>query len=461
MKRSINVLFALALALACALQVTAAPAVIPAKPADPYFEGFDPKPAPEAEGLALRQGDRLAICGDSITEQRMYSRIMETYLTACAPQLGVTVRQYGWSGETAPGFLHRMTNDCLRFKPTIATTCYGMNDHRYRPYEPEIGETYKRYQTAIVEAFQSNGVRVILGSAGCVGRMPTWVKGTNGTVHDLNVNLCTLRNLDVEIAEQHRTGFADVFWPMFSGRFEAQQRLGTNFAMAGKDGVHPGWAGHLIMAYAFLKGLGLQGDIGSIQLDLATGQAEASAGHRIVSAQPQEIQIESTRYPFCAAGPTNEDSSIRAGMTFVPFNKELNRFTLSANNGTARSYKVSWGANSRIYTASQLAAGVNLADDFAINPFAGAFAKVDKAVAAKQAYETKQIKEAFHGLAGKKSAEEVKDPELHELYALRTPDGKLDKDAVAQATEKKRVPLAAAIKEAFVPVTHTIRIDPL
>src|SRR5207253_4018792 len=100
---------------------------------------FHPLKAPRPHGLVLREGDRLAICGDSITEQKMYSRIIEDYLTVCVPDLKITVRQYGWSGERAPGFLGRMTNDCLRFKPTIATTCYGMNDHEYRPYQESIG----------------------------------------------------------------------------------------------------------------------------------------------------------------------------------------------------------------------------------------------------------------------------------------------------------------------------------
>src|SRR5215467_11554180 len=139
------------------------------KATDPALEKFKLLKAPEPSGLVLRQGDRLAICGDSITEQKMYSRIMEDYLTMCVPELGVTVRQYGWSGERAPGFLVRMTNDCLRFKPTIATTCYGMNDHEYRAYEERIGDTYRKYSMAIVEAFKTHGARVIEGSPGCVG----------------------------------------------------------------------------------------------------------------------------------------------------------------------------------------------------------------------------------------------------------------------------------------------------
>ena len=122
--------------------VTPFAAELEPKPDNPYFAKFEPLKAPSANGLYLHEGDRLAIIGDSITEQKMYSRIMETYLTVCVPELKITARQFGWSGETAEGFLRRMTNDCLRFQPTVATLCYGMNDHRYRAYTDEIGNWY-------------------------------------------------------------------------------------------------------------------------------------------------------------------------------------------------------------------------------------------------------------------------------------------------------------------------------
>ena len=50
--------------------------------ADPAVAIFSPLPAPKAGPMLLHVGDRLAICGDSITEQRMYSRLIEDYLTA-------------------------------------------------------------------------------------------------------------------------------------------------------------------------------------------------------------------------------------------------------------------------------------------------------------------------------------------------------------------------------------------
>ncbi len=395
------------------------------KPDDPYFEKFQPKLAPHPTHLLLQKGDRLAICGDSITEQKMYSRIMETYLTVCVPQLDVTVRQYGWGGEVAPGFLARMTNDCLRFKPTVATTCYGMNDHGYRAYEQSIGDRYRKYQTAIVESFKAAGTRVVLGSPGCVSHK----------AEPLNLNLCELRNIDIEIAQAEGVGFADVFWPMLTAERVAHRNYATNYWIGGKDGVHPDWAGHLVMAYAFLKGLGLEGDIGTFTVDLDANTAQASAGHEVVSAKAGDFKFKSVRYPFCASGDEKKDSTIRSGMTLVPFNAALNRLMLVAKNAKGSRYKVTWGETSKSYSGEQLAKGINLADDFAMNPFSSAFAAVDAAVTAKQDYETRQIKVMFHG-----------------------PEAKLEMKALAQLTERVRAPLASAIEKSFKPVSHTITI---
>ena len=367
----------------CGWTLTAQP--LETKPNDPYFTKFTGVTAPKPARPVLKKGDRLAICGDSITEQKMYSRIIETYLTVCVPELEITVRQYGWSGERAPGFLARMTNDCLRFQPTIATTCYGMNDHEYRRYEDRIGRTYRESSIAIVRAFKARGARVIQGSPGCVGKNPSWSQAKEATMEDLNLNLCELRNLGIEIAAQEKVGFADVFWPMLLAGFEAQKKYGADYAVPGKDGVHPDWAGQLIMAYAFLKAFGLDGELGTFTVDLAGGKALASGGHEVVAFKDGELQVTSRRYPFCAAaGDVTKDNSIRSGMTLVPFNAELNRLLLVVQNGTAKSYQVTWGKETKSYPAEQLAKGVNLAEDFVVNPFSIAFKKVDEEIAAKQ-----------------------------------------------------------------------------
>lgn len=404
-------------------------------PDDPYFAGFKLKQAPAPGELLLKKGDRLAIIGDSITEQRMYTRIIETYLTVCTPQLEIKARQFGWSGETAEGFLHRMTNDCLRFQPTVATLFYGMNDHRYRPYDQANAQWYRNNYAAVIDSLKNAGARVVLGSPGCVGKVPTWTRSDQYTINDLNENLATFRNLDIDLARAEDVRFADVFWPLFRSVYQARKEYGDGYAAAGKDGVHPGWAGHLVMAYCFLRAMGLDGDLGTITVDLGDGSAHGGEGHEVTGFADGTVSVHSTRYPFCATGPADKDDSIRSGMTLVPFNQELNRFTLVVKNGKAGNYRVTWGASSRSYSADQLAKGVNLAADFAENPFSEAFNKVDEAVARKEAYETRQIKTLFHG-----------------------DEGRTDIAATVALTEEVRKPLADAIAAAFVPVDHQIKI---
>jgi len=151
------------------------------------------------------------------------------------------------------------------------------------------------------------------------------------------------------------------------------------------------------------------------------GAARASAG----------VQVDP------AAGPANDDGSIRSGMTLVPFNERLNRLILVVRNAPAGRCRVTWGETSKTYAAEELARGVNLAADFEVNPFSEAFKRVDEAVAKKQAYETRQVKDLFHG-----------------------PEGRVDMDMTATLTEKARTPLVDAVKAAFVPVRHTITVKP-
>ncbi|MCC6233524.1 MAG: SGNH/GDSL hydrolase family protein [Verrucomicrobiales bacterium] len=396
-------------------------------------------PAKPPRPASLRPGDRLAICGDSITEQRMYSRILETYLAACQPKLGIEVRQFGWSGERADGFFERMENDVLRFHPTVATTCYGMNDHRYRPFEPWIGELYRIHLDAVVRTFQSQGVRVVVGSPGSVGRVPHWVKDAGPTVDALNANLAEIRNLALGVARNRRTGFADIFTPMWNADQLARQRYGTNYAIPGKDGVHPDWPGQVIRAHAFLEGLGVDGNLGTLELNVRRGTARATAGHAVVSAGVGTATFRSERYPFCVGeGNPAEYRTIASGTQWVPFHQRFNRLKLVVHGLSSSRCEVAWGNASRTFNSAELEKGILLPAEFPTNPFSDAFRRVDEAVAAKQAFETQQIKGEFHGAAGK-----------------------ADMETTVQRTEAARAPLVEAIAQARVPVTHTLTVREL
>lgn len=420
--------------------VTFGPYEYETKPDHDAFRSFNPRKAPQPGPLLLQKGDRLAICGDSITEQKMYSRLIETYLTACVPQWQITVRQYGWSGEKTDGFLRRMERDCLTFKPTVATLAYGMNDSRYRPFDATNGRWYRDHYTAIVRQFKQNGVRVVVGSPGCAGKIANWVKSRAGTLEQHNVHLCALRDIAMNVAEREQVRFADIFWPMYQAQVcapEQHQATPDNpYFVAGKDGIHPGWAGQVIMAWSMLRALGVDGEIGTIAVDTGSGTIETSAGHQVNGFADGKLTLTSSRYPFCARGDLHDHNSIRSGMTLVPFNDDLNRFILKVRMPASQKCRVTWGAASRVYSDQQLNQGINLADDFPDNPFCDAFNRVSEAVGIKQAYETQQVKRDFHSR-----------------------DAKADFEAVVKRTEEVRTPLAEAIVNAMQPVTHTLTLD--
>lgn len=412
------------------------------KPEGVEFERLNPRKAPpNPEQSLLRKGDHLAIIGDSITEQKMYSRMIETYLTVCLPQLEIETRQHGWSGETAERFLKRMDQDCLRFNPTIATLCYGMNDAKYRPFDFNNSRWFADHYGAIAERLKQTGARVILGSPGCAGKIAHWTRTKAGTLDEHNQHLCALRDLTIEIAGQQHVGFADVFWPMYVAQVQAGKKYSTEqdpYEVAGQDGIHPGWAGHTIMAYAFLRSMGLDGNLADFEIDAERGRMEVSEGHEVASASQNEFVISSQRYPFCATGEVDDDGSIRSGMTLVPFNEKLNRWTLRVRNLNSPMALVRWGDQSKSFTRDELASGVNLADQFVDNPFSQAFRRVDDAVAAKQAFETVQIKKIFHGKRGR-----------------------ADIETAATETEAQRAGLLEAIDAAMVPMTHEIQVTPM
>lgn len=339
----------------------------------------------------LKQGARLAIVGDSITEQKQYSKFIETYLLACMPHLEVQCLQFGWSGETAPGFANRMENDLVPWKPDVVTTCYGMNDGRYRKYDAGIGNAYKAGMTRIVNRMKEAGAHVVVGSPGVVDS-ETWARNEPDRDKVYNENLDQLRQIARGLAEQNRFRFADVFGTMMDSMVKSKAALGNAYHVGGGDGVHPAANGHLVMAYAFLKGLGLDGDLGAVALNWKSGVAKARDGHRIVASANGKLTVESRRYPFCFSGGESDPNGTRSILPYVPFNQDLNRFTLVVTGLPRGGADVSWGSVTKTFSSEQLAGGINLAAEFLENPLVAPFNQVLQAVGNKQGFETGMIK---------------------------------------------------------------------
>ncbi len=398
--------------------------------------------APASAESLLKDGDLVAIIGDSITEQRQYSVFIEDYLRMCQPK-NVDTLQFGWGGEQAGGLQNRLKSDVLPFKPTLVTTCYGMNDGGYKAIEDATRERYNKTMTTIVEQLKETGARVIVGSPGAVDT--TTYKRTNSTPDVYNNTLAALRDEAKKVAEATGSTFANVHDPMIDVMAKAKAKFGDNYHVGGGDGVHPALNGHLVMAYAFLKAMNFDGQIATITVDLAGGQAQASEGHTLKGIEGTAFTFESRYYPFCFGGKPGSPNGTIDIPEFIPFNQELNRFTLTVNNAPAAKYSVTWGPTTKEYTADQLKAGVNLAADFIENPFSEPFNRVERAIKEKQSFENKYIKNFIRTIADARTTI-GNDPAF---------------DAAVAVFAKKHAELSKIARDAFVPVTHKIVIVPV
>ncbi len=410
-----------------------------------FFRNIYVRELPRTAGACvLKKGARVAITGDSITEQKLYSRYMEDYLLACVPHLDLRVMQLGWSGERAPGLAGRMENDLFPWRPDVVTTCYGMNDGSYRKYEKPIGDAYEQAMKDIVKRLKAAGATVVTGSPGAVDTYS--FKNPNVSPGDYNDNLAHLRDIARAIAEGEGMPFANVHDAMVKAMEKAKPVLGEKYDVCGSDGFHPQPNGHIVMAYAFLKGMGLDGDLGTIAVDM-NGSASAAGGHAIVSSSAGRAEVESTRYPFCFHGDEKSPGSTRSIVPFVPFNEDLNRLTLTVKNLSGARAKVTWGKATRSFSKAELEKGINLAAEFLDSPFGDAFRKVDELVAKKQNFETPMIKDVITRF---QTVRNLLGDDAGAKAALET----LRARFVARDDE-----LHAAVRAAVVPVRHTIAVE--
>lgn len=402
----------------------------------------------------LKQGVRIAIVGDSITEQKLYSRFMADYLTACHPELEARIVQFGWSGERASGFLARMDNDLMPFKPDIVTLCYGMNDGNYQPFNEATGQAFEKPLTEIVKKLKAAGIQVIVGSPGAVDDYFFGREGDGQKISSrsqmYNPTLAKLRDIAKQVADASEMPFANVHDAMISAmrKAQAEDKLGKGYHVCGADGFHPEANGQLVMAYAFLKAMKIDGNLGSIQVDF-NGASSAANGHKIMKSEGGKIVLESSRLPFGFTGDAKQTFGTRSITPFLPFNEELNRLTLTVKNAPAAKLKVTWGMDSRTFTKEELERGINLAAEYQNHPLLAAFLKVDAAIAAQQNYHTVMIKSVL--THHRSLAEFAKDdPEI------ATAMTKI-RDRLWAKEEQYHASVRAALPKT--PVTHTLTVE--
>lgn len=321
--------------------------------------------------IALKANDRVVFYGDSITEQRLYSTFVETYLLTRYPDLPLTFVHSGWGGDRVTGGAGgpidlRLQRDVLAYDPTVVTIMLGMNDGNYRALDQGTLDTYTNGTNHIIDVLKKDapGARVTLiqpSPYDDVTRAPQFDGGYNAT-------LSRFSDFLAKTAQQRDLKLADFNSPVVAMLGQANA---TNPELAQKiipDRVHPGPAGHLIMAAALLKAWGATPTVTDVSIDAANKKVGRSANTKVstlkaITDDQGRPALSWTQKDNALPFPLDtSDPTTNLALQSSDFVQSLDQQPLQVTGLTAPNYTLSIdGAEVGDFSRDELARGVNLA----------------------------------------------------------------------------------------------------
>jgi len=301
-----------------------------------------------AMATPLPDGTRLVFLGDSITEQLTYTRYVMNYFALRYPDVKISFRNAGWSGDTAPGGMERLQRDVLSLKPTVVTICFGMNDGGYASFDQGRYDRYIKSMTGLVQTLKEHGMRVVLLTPGVVDE-DIDNKGYNDTLTRYAQGV-------KELAASEQVAVFDINALMGDVQARAK-RDHPKFTMI-PDSVHPDAPGQALMAYGLLKALGADGPAASVTIDASTrGVASDRALVKNLRVTPQSVTFTRIDRAF----PTYFDPEAVAVYDYAPIQQDLNQYPFQVTGLQSGDWKLTVDdVEVGVFSADDLAKGVDL-----------------------------------------------------------------------------------------------------
>ena len=221
-------------------------------------------PNPGKAEIAVKNGEKIAFLGDSITaggwsNPAGYVRLVIAGLEANG--IKAEALPAGISGHKSDQMLARLDKDVLSKKPQWMTLSCGVNDVWHGPrgvpldeemsksgtYDEKVAArgTYKKNITAIIDQAQAAGVKPVMLTATVI--QENLGSKENGLIAPYNSFLR-------ELAMEKKIPLADLN-AMFQERIKAENK--PNVKVLTSDGVHMNVEGNKLMAVGVLQALGL------------------------------------------------------------------------------------------------------------------------------------------------------------------------------------------------------------
>ena len=316
-----------------------------------------------AQDFALKSGDRVVFYGDSITDQRLYTVLTETFVHTRYPKLDVSFVHSGVGGDRVTGgwagpIELRLKRDIAPYKPAMVTIMLGMNDGDYHPFEQATMDRYTSGYERLIQLLklEAPGARITLIQPSPfdeVTRPPMKHGGYNTSLVKMSEYLATLAAREHFLLADFNTPVVKMLEKANAEDFEIAQKIIP-------DRVHPGNSGHLIMAEQLWKAWHADGEVSSVEIP-ETGQSHVRkatvADLKLGDTISWTSTEESLPMPVDMNDPATDLAVRSAG-----FNEDFNHEGLKVPGLKAGYWALRIdGQQVKVFTAEELASGVNLA----------------------------------------------------------------------------------------------------
>ena len=322
----------------------------------------------DSKPQGFQKGEKVCIIGDSITHGGMYPANMYLFYATRFPDRASQLVNCGISGDTAAGAVRRLDWDILVRKPAAATVLLGMNDAGLKFYaNNEADEKSKSARKTAIEQYAANLTNLVDGLRKANIRVtlltPTIYEqnADTGTANHFGYN-DALRNCGEEvkkIAQKFDLPVIDVHAAMDAINCAAQKD-DPKFTLVGRDRVHPGAVGHMVIAYVLLKAQEMPSCVSKTVLAADSAKIIEQINCKVTNlkASQGELSFECLE----AALPFPVPAGAQAALKLVPFEQDLNEELLKVTGLADGKYTLSIDDQAvGQYDAAELASGVNLA----------------------------------------------------------------------------------------------------
>lgn len=317
--------------------------------------------------FALKPNDRVVFFGDSITDQRLYTTFAETYVVTRFPKANISFIHSGWGGDRVTGggggpIDVRLYRDVIPYNPTVVTVMLGMNDGRYRAFDQPLFDEFAAGTKHIVSVLkrQVPGARITLiqpSPYDDVTRAPLFEGGYNNVL---------LRYSDFlqELATSEKLSVADLNRPVAAELAKANAIDAAAAARLIPDRVHPGAAGHLLMAKALLLAWNAPSLVSDVEIDATRKSVVGQKNSLVSDLRSSGKSLTWSQLDEALPMPVDlQDALTVLALKSSAFSDALNRQTLKVRSLSAATYSLRIdGQVVGSFSSEQLAAGINLAE---------------------------------------------------------------------------------------------------